>query len=141
MAQRKRLTFRVQNVPPGFTEAGLANSIQERFEDSERASLQVSVALAPSCIASDSSSQTALVQFTPETPAFLKAVESDKTGVAECQIHLHGTTVLSIDSHFFGLTQIFKVPRDVQVTMEYVQPLASVLLPCWWSWTPGRKRG
>ena len=124
MAQRKNRTFRIQNVPPSFGEIDLTNALQSLLEENERASdLHLSsLSLTPSCVSSDSS-RTALIQFAPDTPAFLKAVASDKTGVAEHQVRVQGA-LLSFDSHFFGLTQVFNVQRDVNVTMESVKFLS-----------------
>jgi len=118
MAQGKKLTFRVQHIPLCFDEANLTASLQQAFGEDERDRIQLSIALIPSCY-SEPRSQNALIKFHPQTPAFLKDVETDKTGMTECQLRVDGA-VLNVDSNFFGLTQVSDPRRDEDIKMECV---------------------
>ncbi|RYP90663.1 hypothetical protein DL770_003201 [Monosporascus sp. CRB-9-2] len=110
MAQRKMLTFRVRNIPPEYDEEDLQNALRQEFTADERINIAPTFSLVPS-FRPESQTQDALLTFHPRAPAFLHAVEKDKTGMTERQIPVD-RRVVNIDLNFFGLTQVSNRPRD-----------------------------
>jgi len=112
----KMLTFRARNIPKEYGENDLKEALRHEFTDEEQVNIVPLTSLVPSC-RPQSRTQDALLQFHPKTPAFLHAMEKDKTGATERHI-LVGDHVISIDLNFFGLTQVSDPPVDGSVDSE-----------------------
>ena len=116
MAPGKPLSFRIQHLPSNFAFNELLEALRGLCEDGERPALQISGSISPSCYP-PGFDQVAILQFSPEPPKFLKAVVADRTGSVEYQ-NVIGSSTISIDKNFFGLTQMFKPSEDAKVCLE-----------------------
>jgi hypothetical protein len=116
MAPGNAISFRIQHIPSNFTLNELLEALRGLCEDDERPALQIYGSISPSCYP-PGSDQVAIVQFSPEPPKFLKDVVADRTGSVEHQTSI-GSTPINIDTNFSGLTQMFKPPENVDVTLE-----------------------
>jgi hypothetical protein len=122
MASSKVLTFRIQHIPSHFTKDDLVHSIRNVCDATQQTQLEIVGDLVPSISTSDPE-QTAVVYFLPQPPKFLQNVLEDRSGVREKQITVSssgiGSSILSIDRHFFGLTQLYR-PVEGEISMEQV---------------------
>jgi hypothetical protein len=120
MTSAKVLTFRIQHIPNHFTKDELVHGIRNVCDATEQNQLQVVGDLVPS-ISTSNPEQTAVVSFLPQPPKFLHNVLEDRSGMREEQVSLslpgRTSTVVSIDRHFVGLTQLYR-PVDGEVSME-----------------------
>ncbi|KND88667.1 Protein SERAC1 [Tolypocladium ophioglossoides CBS 100239] len=118
MASSKKITFRIQNIPAHMDHGSLRDAIRNRAGGGDLQSLDLRGELVPSCHFDGSC--TAVVQFFPGTPAFLKGVEDDRLAQTEERLKLENGAVLNIDRNFYGLTPLYTPVSSDEITMDIV---------------------
>jgi len=111
------VVFRVHLIPPHITAKDLRLAFH--LDTAHQSGIEIaedSLVLLPSC--TDRSTQTALVQFTPTYPDFLKKLAAGTTQTYTLKVPSWKTS-LAIDTNFLGLTQLSPVPQN-KATSEYV---------------------
>jgi hypothetical protein len=121
MASRnKGHVFRVTGLPASQPDDALSATLKAAIDDNlseeERANLQVSTAILPSCYEPERES-VALVEFHGGVPVFLAELIANPLGDWQMEM---GDTDISFDCYFFGFTQLYTPKRDAAVTAEYV---------------------
>ncbi|KAK9772031.1 putative Protein kinase domain-containing protein [Seiridium cardinale] len=109
MAIQRAWTFRVQGLPLHVSTEKLASHLKGFIPPEERQDFRCDTFLVPACHPRQTT-RVALVQFRPKPPAYLSHLVNDKTGMAEFHSHIDDW-IISLDSGFFGLTQISDKPR------------------------------
>ncbi|KAH8647690.1 hypothetical protein BX600DRAFT_530593 [Xylariales sp. PMI_506] len=108
MESKRMLTFRAQGIPLGFLKRDVEDLFKQPMTTAERSSCRIDILLVPSYHASPRF-KDALLQFHPASPTFLADIARDNTGLKKYYFRFE-RNVISVDSGFFGLTQISEKP-------------------------------
>lgn len=98
---KNRNTFRASNIPTKTTIEQLKEVISRELTPEENATIGIEITLTASCT-NNGVTQTAIIKFKPETPAFLTGGGLERGYQIEV-----GDTDVEIDQDFYGLTQLY----------------------------------